>query len=64
MMDDSADPLRGSGGYVVLGVGDLVVVAQLGERFEDEVEDGGFTLLAKAVDHGNLSGAGCRLDND
>ena len=63
-MDDSADPLRGSGGYVVLGVGDLVVVAQLGERFEDEVEDGGFTLLAKAVDHGNLSGAGCRLDND
>ena len=64
MMDDSADPLRGSGGYVVLGVGDLVVVAQHGERFEDEVVDGGFTLLAKAVDHGNLFGAGCRLDND
>ena len=63
-MDDSADSLRGSGGDVVLGVGDLVVVAQLGERFEDEVEDGGFTLLARAVDHGNLSGAGCRLDND
>ena len=63
-MDDSADPLRGSGGYVVLSVGDLVVVVQHGERFGDEVVDGGFTLLAKAVDHGNLFGAGCRLDND
>ena len=44
MMDDSADPLRDSGGYVVLGVGDLVVVAQHGERFTGEVVDGGFTL--------------------
>ena len=63
-MDESADPLRGGDGYVDLGVGDLVVVAQHGERFTDEVADGGFTLQAKAVDHGNLFGAGCRLDND
>ena len=64
MMDDSTDPLRGGDGYVDPGVGDLVVVAQHGERLADEVVDGGFTLLAKAVDHGNLFGAGCRLDND
>ena len=64
MMDDSVRPLRDSGCKVVLGDGVLVVVAQHGERLGGEVVDGGFTLLAKAVDHGNLFGAGCRLDND
>ena len=64
MMDDSADPLRGSDGYVGPSVGDLVVVAQHGERLADEGVDGGFTLQVKTVDHGNLFGAGCRLDND
>ena len=44
MMDESAVPLRGGDGYVDPGVGDLVVVAQHGERFTDEVVDGGFTL--------------------
>ena len=63
-MDDSTDPLRGGDGYVDPGDGDLVVVAQHGERLAGEVVDGGFTLQAKAVDHKNLFGAGCRLDND
>ena len=63
-MDESTDPLRGGGGYVDPGVDNLVVVVQHGERFTDEVVDGGFTLQAKTVDHGNLFGAGCRLDND
>ena len=44
LMDESADPLRGGDGYVDPGVGNLVVVAQHGERFTDEVVDGGFTL--------------------
>ena len=44
MMDESAVPLRGGDGYVDPGVGDLVVVAQHGERFTGEVVDGGFTL--------------------
>ena len=44
MMDESADPLRGSDGYVDPGDGDLVGVAQHGERLAGEVVDGGFTL--------------------
>ena len=63
MMDESADPLRGDG-YVDLGDGNLVVVVRHGERFTSEVVGGGFTLRAKADDHGNLFGAGCRLDID
>ena len=46
-MDDSTDPLRGGGGYVDPSVGDLVVVAQHGERLAGEVVDGGFTLQGK-----------------
>ena len=62
-MDESADPLRGDG-YVDLGDGNLVVVVRHEERFTCEVVGGGFTLWVKADDHGNLFGAGCRLDND
>ena len=63
MMDESADPLRDDG-YVDLGDGNLVVVVRHKERFASEVVGGGFTLWVKADDHGNLFGAGCRLDND
>ena len=63
MMDESADPLRDDG-YVDLGDGNLVVVVRHEERFTSEVVGGGFTLWVKADDHGNLFGAGCRLDND
>ena len=63
MMDESADPLRDDG-YVDLGDGNLVVVVRHEERFTSEVVDDGFTLWVKPGDHGNLFGAGCRLDND
>ena len=63
MMDESADPLRDDG-YVDLGDGNLVVVVRHEERFTSEVVGGTFTLRVKAGDHGNLFGAGCRLDND
>jgi len=63
MMDESADPLRDDG-YVDLGDGNLVVVVRHEERFTSEVVGGTFTLRVKVDDHGNLFGAGCRLDND
>ena len=62
MMDESADPLRD--GDVDLAGGDLVVVVRHEERFTSEVVGGTFTLRVKVDDHGNLFGAGCRLDND
>ena len=40
-----------------------MVVAQHGEQLEGGVVGGDLTLQVEAVDHGNLFGAGCRLDN-
>ena len=63
MMDESTDPLRDDG-YVDLGDDGFVVVVRHEERITSEVVGGGFALQAKAGDHGNLFGAGCRLDID